>query len=159
VVDVSRLSEITTYKNTILTKLISNENIVKALGNNVANFLDVPFTANPRTLLFENIFPYAFVPDTQEDQQSYITIMFKFKKGKHYYKVGSIGFYVFSHKDILKTNYPWLRTDYIINQIDEIFNESKELGIGELQFNRMEDVKVSNVHSGCYIEYTDLSFN
>jgi hypothetical protein len=156
----SRLSEITKYKNTILAKLITNENIVKALGNIEANFLDVPVIPNPRTLLFKNIFPYAFVPETVEDQQAYITVMFKFKRAKsNYYKIGSIGFYIFAHKDILKTAYPWLRTDYIVNQIDEVFNQSQELGIGSLQFHRMEDVKVSNVHSGCYLEYADLSYN
>lgn len=158
----SRLSEITTYKNTILTQLIQNDNIVKALGNVSPNFLDLPSITQPRDLLFKNIFPYAFIPDSQDIQNSYITAMFKFRndtRSGNFYKLGCVGFYVFSHQDIIKTDYPWLRPDFIVGEIDMLFNESRDLGIGKLQFNRMEDVKLSNVHSGCYIEYSDMSFN
>jgi hypothetical protein len=155
----SRLSEISTYKNTILTKLIENDNIVKAIGNINADFLDTSFTGNPRELLFKNIYPFPFVPDTEDEQKCYITMKFKYKPNGNMYKLGKISIYVFAHQDILKTSYPWLRTDFIINEIDKLFNETRELGIGELQFGGMEDMKFSQVHSGICIDYVNLSFN
>lgn len=155
----SRLSEISTYKNTILTKLIQNDNIVKAVGNVNSDFMDTASISNPRELLFKNIYPFLYVPDAEEEQKCYITMKFKFKRSGSYYKVGNIRFYVFAHQDILKTDYPWLRTDYILNEIETLFNETRELGIGELQFGDMDDMKVSSAHCGSYIEYVNLSFN
>ena len=63
----SRFSEISEYKNTILTKLIQNDNIVKAVGNINSDFLDTASISNPRELLFENIYPFLYVPDTETE--------------------------------------------------------------------------------------------
>ena len=154
-----RLSEISVYKNTILTKLIENENIVKAIGNINSDFLDTPSITNPRELLFKNIFPFPYIPDAQEEQKCYITMKFKLQRSGNMFKLGEIFLYVFAHQDILKTEYPELRTDYILNELDEMFNETRDLGIGELQFGGMEDMKFSSVHSGSFIKYVNLSFN
>jgi hypothetical protein len=155
----SRLSEISTYKNTILSKLIQNENIVKAIGNINSDFLNTSAISNPRELLFNNIYPFLYVPDSQEEQKCYITIKFKFKYSGNMYKVGNVCFYVFAHQDIQKTDYPWIRTDYVLNEIETLFNETRDLGIGELQFDDMDDIKVSSSHCGSYISYKNLSFN
>ena len=155
----SRLADITTHKNTILQALINDDNIVKALGTDTVDFLDQPSISDPRDLLFNNIFPYCYVAENQEDQKSYITIMFRYKKSGRAFKVGSIGFYIFAHHDLLKTSYPHMRTDFIVNQIDELFHETTTLGIGRLQFNKMEDIKVSKYHSGTYLEYTNMDFD
>ena len=89
----------------------------------------------------------------------YITMKFKFQRSGNMYKLGKICFYVFAHQNILKTEYPWLRTDYILNELDEMFNETRDLGIGKLKVDGMDDVRFSGVHSGSYIEYVNLSFN
>jgi len=155
----ARLAEVTTYKNTILSNLIQNEDIVKALYSKEPNFLDSSTPVDAKSLLFTNIFPYAYIPNSQETQEAYITVLFKFRRYNNAIKVGRVCFYVFAHKDLLKTDYPWLRTDYIINKIEEMFNRSRDLGIGKLEFREMEDVKVSDYHSGSYIIYEDMSFN
>ena len=155
----SRLSEIPKYKNKILELLMGNDNIVKALGNNDINFLDTASISNPKDLLFENIFPYCFVPEPEDEQKTYITLMFQCRGGKFYYKIGTIGFYIFSHNDLLKTNYPEMRTDYIVNQIDTLFHENQNFGLGELQFSKRDDIKVTKYHSGIYLEYHNLSFD
>lgn len=157
--NMGRLKEIGAYKNKILELLINDDDIVKALGNNEDNYREVASISDPHDLLFNNIFPYCFVPENQEDQKTYITVVFRFKGGKYYFKMNSIGFYVFAHNDLLKTKYPEMRTDYIINQIDEIFHETQELGLGKLQFSKCEDVRISKYHSGMYLEYKDLSFD
>lgn len=155
-----RFTELGTYKNEILLKLVSDENIVKALGNNTPNFKDLSPISNPNSLIYNNIYPYAYIPEAETDMKTYITIMFNnFKLDKTFYKVGNICFYVFSHFSLMQTNYNVLRTDYILNQIDELFNRTHDLGIGKLQFSRMGDIKVSKYHFGSFIEYKDFSFN
>ena len=157
----SRFSELGSYKNVIISKLISNTNLVKAIAHNEPNFLDVSLPPIvPTSLIYKNIFPYAYVPDVEVEVKTYITIMFNnFTLEKSFYKVGNIGFYVFSHFSILPTDYNVTRTDYILNQIDILFNKTHDLGIGGAQFSRMNDIKVDKYHFGSFIEYKDFSFN
>jgi len=82
-----------------------------------------------------------------------------FKLENTFYKVGLINFYVFCNFSLQRTDYSMLRSDYLINQIDETFNKTHDLGIGSLQFYRMGDIKVSKNYFGCYIQYKDFSFN
>ena len=63
-----RLNEVPTYKNYILDTLLDNDNIVKALGNKESNFLDVASISRPKDLLFTQIYPWAFVPDPDDEQ-------------------------------------------------------------------------------------------
>lgn len=158
----SRFSELSTYKNTILSKLITNDGLVRAIYHNESNFLDasLPPITTPSSLIYKNIFPYAYIPEAQDEQKTYITVMFNnFQLDKAFYKVGNIGFYVFTHFSLMPTDYNVLRTDYILNQIDTLFNKTNDLGIGKLQFARMGDIKPSRVHFGSFIEYKDFSFN
>lgn len=139
--------------------LVSNDNIVKAIGNNQSDFLNHP-SVLPSSLMFNNIYPFLYVPEAQDEQKTYITIAFRnFRLDRTFYKIGNICFYVFSHYSLMQTDYGILRTDFIINQIDTIFNKTEQLGIGKLQFDKMDDIKISRFHIGSYIEYKDLSFN
>jgi hypothetical protein len=157
--DISRLYEVSKHKNTIMQMLINDENIVKAIGNNESNFLDITYPNQTRELLFNNIFPYPFVPDIEDEQKTYITLSLQSRSGGKYYKVGSIIFYVFTHYNLLKTDYPEIRTDYLMHKIDSLFHESDAFGIGELQFVRQSDLLVTKSHYGVLIEYRDLAFD
>jgi hypothetical protein len=75
------------------------------------------------------------------------------------YKVGVIRFYIFTHVNLLRTNYGVLRADYIANKIDEIFNQTRDLGIGKLQFEFMNDEKFTSSHYGLCLEYKNYDFN
>lgn len=156
-----RFSELGTYKSKIIQKLISDDNIVRAIGISQKNFLDKNITPpEPHSLIYNNIYPYAYIPEAEDLMKTYITIMFNnFQLNKTFYKVGDICFYVFCHFSLQETNYAILRSDYLINQIDEVFNRTHDLGIGSLQFNGMGDIKVSKYHFGSYIRYKDFSFN
>lgn len=159
----SRLSELTSYRNIIISKLISNDNIIKAVGNNESNFLGVE-SKDPSSLIYSNIFPYYYalssLNQTNQEQKTFITMMFKnLRLENRIFKVSSICFYVFTHFLLMPTDYGSLRTDYILNQIDQTFNQTKELGIGELQFEKLDDMPFSPYHFGSAITYKDFSFN
>lgn len=155
----SRLAELGEYKNTILLKLINNDNLVRAVNNPESDFLTNP-VADPSSIIYSNLFPYKFVPDIQSGEKTFITMMFSdFQLVNTVYKSGCIWFYVFTHKNLMKTDYGILRSDYIINQIDEVMNQSRELGIGKLQFEGMSDFSVSEDYLGGWIKYKNYDFN
>jgi len=156
----ARFTELGEYKNTILSELVTNKNIVKALGNSESNFLDISPIDNPMSLIWNKIFPYSYVPEAQAEQKSYITVLFHgFRLVNGEFKAGYITFYVFCHHSLMRTSYSSLRTDMIVNYIDEIFNKTTNLGIGKLQFEKMDDIKIDSNHFGCAVTYKDYSFN
>ena len=147
------------YKNKVLQKLIENENIAKAVGNNSANFLSVEID-DPYDLLYKNIYPYTHVPETNEEEKTFITISFRdFRYVNRKFVAGRIKFNVFTHlKGLMRTN-EGLRTDFIISEICEMFNESNEFGIGKLQFDIMDEYYVDTKFSGHYIQFINVDFN
>jgi len=155
-----RLKELSDYKNKIISKIIDNENLVKALSNNTEDFLDQPLISDVTSIIYKNVFPYKYIPSAQETASSYITMAFtNFSPQNREFKVGNIYFYIICHNNLLKTNYGCLRYDYIVNLIDEIFNDTGNISIGDFKFDSMSDFQVDSNHIGCWICYEARSFN
>lgn len=158
-----RFTELGTNKTVILTKLIEDENIVKCLINNQSDFLtpSIPVDFDVTSLIYSQIYPYRFVPPTQTEAKTFITMAFSYKPDRNnelLFKNGSIYFYIITHNSLLTTDYGILRYDYLINQIDEIFNSSRDIGIGKLPFYDMGDITVNENYSGVYLAYRTTEF-
>jgi hypothetical protein len=127
--------ELPMYKNTIMMKLLSNENLVKALANNQSNFLDYNMPEDVTTLIYSQIYPYKKATTTITDTKSYITMAFdNFRPigGSNSVKSGRIVFFIICHNELIRTDYG-LRTDYVLSEIDSIFNGLHGMGIGGLE--------------------------
>jgi hypothetical protein len=155
-----KLKELSVYKNKIVSALISNNDLIKALTNNTEDFLDQPLIPDVTTTIYKNIFPYKIIPIVQNEANSYITMAFtNFNLQGREFKNGTINFYILCHNSLLRTSYGFLRYDYIVNQIDELFNRATDIGIGELKFENMSDFQVGDNYIGCWISYKVLDFN
>lgn len=151
----SRFEELGQNKTTILMKLIEDERIVKCLTNNEQNFLDVPLPVNfdSTSCIYNTIFPYRFIPTTQESAKSFITMRFGYRSNGRTFKIGSIYFYLIVHNTLLTTSYGSLRYDMLLNYIDEVFNSSEELGFDDLEFSETDEFIVNESYCGIYISY------
>lgn len=140
--------------------MIEDENILKCLVNNQSNFLDVslPVNFDPTSLIYDSIFPYKFIPDVQTKPKTFITMSFRYKPRGMYFKNGSIYFYLICHNSLIRTTYGSLRYDMLVNYIDEIFNSSRDITIGKLEFYDMGDFSVNDNYSGVYLEYRLTEF-
>ncbi|KUO75707.1 MAG: hypothetical protein APF81_17680 [Desulfosporosinus sp. BRH_c37] len=159
-IEISRFQELSQNKNIILMKLIESEGIVKCLVNNESNFLDIhlPDDFDRTSLILSKVYPYRFVPTPQMEPQTFITMKFGYRPNGMTFKNGSIYFYIISHNSLLKTKYDMLRYDYLVNKIDELFNSSRDLGIGKLPFYDMDEFVVNENYSGVYIAYKTTEF-
>jgi hypothetical protein len=155
-----RFQELGQNKNSILMKLIENDDIVKCLTRNESNFLDPPLPSDfdRSSLIYNNIYPYKFVPTVETTAKTFITMSFGYKPNGMTFKNGSIYFYIITHKDLLRTDYGVLRYDFLVNKIDEVFNSSRDLGIGKLPFYGMDDILVNDNYSGIYLAYKSTEF-
>lgn len=148
------------YKENILFKLVDSENITKAIVNKNESYLDTSLSVDPISLIYKNIFPYKRVPDINEETETFITLRVGgFKLINGIYKSGYIIFYVFTHNSLMKTSYGMTRVDYIIGEIDELFNKATDIGGRNLIFDGMDEFDIHNNYSGSWIRYKIMDFN
>ena len=74
------------------------------------------------------------------------------------FKNGSIYFYIITHNSLLKTDYGMLRYDFLVNKIDEVFNSTRDIGIGKLPFYDMGDIQINENYCGAYLVYKTTEF-
>jgi hypothetical protein len=161
VIKISRFAELGTNKDSIMMNLITDDNIVKALYFKERDFLSqsIPVGFNRKRLIYSNIYPYRFVPKITQDQSTFITMSFNFKPCGVTFKYGFIYFYIITHESLVRTDIGMLRYDYIINQIDELFNRSRDITIGQLEFNDMDEFILHDGNwVGAYIKYKAVDF-
>jgi len=134
----SRFAELATNIPIVTEKLACNDNIAKALYFNEPDFLSqaFPIDFNRKSLVYNKIYPYQFIPDIEDKQSSFITMDFEFEPCGSEYRYGHIYFYIIVHKNLLRNDTGMLRHHYILNQLDETFNKIRNISIGKLQSGR-----------------------
>ncbi|GAV11289.1 hypothetical protein [Paenibacillus sp. NAIST15-1] len=156
----TRLCELSTMKTEIMTRIISNKNLCKALYYNDPDFLDKIEINDPYSLLYDRVFPYRRVPEVEDEAKTFINLsLSRFRKIDNSFKDGLITIFVITHTDLVRTDYGILRYDYIINEIDELFNQKRGLGIGKLEFAGMDELYVNKKFIGISVSYKPVDFN
>lgn len=156
----SRFESLSQDKITIMMKLLESQELCKVLIYNDTNFLDQPDIANPPILIYDRIYPHRFVPDTSLTMKSYITLSFgNYKAVNNAYKSGLMYISCFTHQSLFKTDYGVLRPDYMLHLIDKQVNGLRDVGIGGVQFHKMDELYVNEMYSGNVVVYKLYDFN
>ena len=121
-----QLEEFFDYKNTLMEDLLTNEDIVALISD------DVPFE-KAKTLAYQQVFPYEYVPDTVEKGKTFVCFDVDLHKaeGKTFY-LPAIYIWVFAHKSRLRLPEGGVRTDKLCSKIAGVINGSRKYGLGEL---------------------------
>lgn len=164
----SNLSQLSTYRNTIINRIIQNQGIIKALYYNNSNFLDKPdVTMNEiaKDIMYSYIYPFNFIPSSSEELKNakgYLTISIPSVipvSRNVYFNKGEICISVYLHKDMFKTDYGFIRTDYLAQEIHQIFNGARDIGMGELEFMGYKEAPLNADYHGFLLKYKPVDFN
>lgn len=122
--------ELSSYRDIILNQLISNPNIIQAVGNNRKDFLSNPDNSIiPSSLLYTKIYPYRFICKPADEQATFITFYLygngKISADNDAFKYTYIGFDIYSHYELLRTDENCLRFDFIVSEIYEMIHNQK----------------------------------
>ncbi|ASA21822.1 hypothetical protein [Paenibacillus donghaensis] len=154
------LSEITDYKNTIMNRVLEDQELCKAIFYTDQGFLEQENIEDTSDLIHKNIFPHRFIPNISEDAKTYITLsMTNYRLVKSSYKSGLIAIYMFTHRDLFKTDYGYSRMDFILTKIEELMNNKRGLGIGKLEFAGLNEYVVNEKFQGYVLSYQPMDFN
>ena len=133
----AHLEEFTTYKQTLMQALCTNENIVDLLK------LDGDSESiTGREMRYKRIFPYNYVPLTTEKATTFIC----FSVVAPRVKSGVIStlkliVWVFTHQNLMKTK-DGMRTDLLVSEIDKILNGSNKYGLGRVELQSCDIMQV-----------------
>lgn len=153
---------LTGLKYKIILKIISDEELLKALVINDEDFLDVVPTEeqnqllqSPINLIRTQIFPYKFIPLPSEIEKTYITTSFvNFRKVSNIYKNGVVYFYIIIPRRLEKTSYG-LRYDFIADRLEELFENGN---IGEFELDERGDLDFGEKYLGHYVRFKIKDF-
>ncbi|MFJ8247294.1 hypothetical protein [Peribacillus asahii] len=163
----SAIQKIPEYKMSILNRVLESEVLSKLLFYNEPKALFNPDLTEDQKqeLLYSKVFPYRFVPNPIEDQDTFLTVGINgFRRNQEGfqiyddYQAGEIYFYVFAHVDIMRTTHG-VRQDLMLGELDRIFDGSTEFGMGELKLRYVNELWMHNNKFGGYsIAFTVVDF-
>lgn len=117
------------YKNRLMEAFVMNERIVELLSDKV-EFRDA------KQLIYRQVFPYEYVPETVEYGQTFICVDVDIQKvNSNLTMQPTIYVWVFTHKSLLRLPEGGVRTDAICSEIDAALNGSRLFGMGELSLS------------------------
>lgn len=157
------VEKIPEYKMKVMNKLLESDVIAKLLyyKSQDAMFNKDLTDEEKEDLFYKNIYPFRFVPDTIEEQNTYITFDVGRIRGLEVgyniyddYLSGQVTFYLFTHVELMRTH-NGIRQDLLLAEMSKLFNKDRTLGIGELNIRGVEVFYMHNNKFGGYM----LSFS
>lgn len=130
-------NEIIEYKNRVIKDILFNDD--EALSHEIVSAINAEFLGDEESLLYQNIFPYLRIPDTQTEAKSYITMsvdMPKVSTKNYFFKDMLITINVIVHQELMEmpVQYSATRADYIASLINKIFNQNPHYGNAPLEY-------------------------
>jgi len=160
----NRFEDLSLNKIKLMEAIYNNDNITKALlyRKETSSFLDrvIPAEFDRTSLLYSQIWPWKYIPQITDEANIHITSNFVFKPHDHMYKVSNFYLYVISHKSLMGCD-QGLVNDFIISELDKIFNQTRLVGIGRVEFSGMYEFTTDNSSNflGSCIEYKTYEFS
>lgn len=122
------------YKNRLMEDLVTNPEIVKLLKNDC-----VP-PENPKDLIYTQIFPYEYVPDTIDTANTFICydVDISGVSNKTFLQP-TIYLWTFTHRKLLRLpDNNGIRVDKLCSEIAKTLNGSRYYGLGELELSSVK---------------------
>lgn len=149
-----QLNEFFDYKNQLMEDLLTNPKIVRLLDDDF-----VP-TEDPGSLVYKQVFPMEFVPDTVEHGQTFICCDVDIQRSLNKtYLLPTLYVWVFSHKSKLRLPEGGVRTDRLCAEIAETINGSRKYGLGELNLYSAKRFAPMTDYQGKVLTFQATDFN
>lgn len=123
-----QLEEFYDYKNQLMEDLLTNETILRLLND------DNEITDTPEKLMYTQVFPYEYIPDTVEHGYTFICCDVDVQRAQNKtFLTPVLYIWEFTHKSKLRLpDGGGVRTDRLASEIAKTINGSRMYGLGEL---------------------------
>ena len=132
--DIQNIDDDIIRKKRVIGEMLYNDpDIIEVLDN---PNIDPTF---PEDIMYNNIYPFIRIPDTQDKSKSYITFMLddmEIPQNNRAMKSQILKVVIFVHKDLIKTKFGADRHDLLAYLVKDVFHLSNALG---MQLNLVYD--------------------
>lgn len=142
------------YKNQLVKDLVTNDRIVELITDKAASSVDAA------SLIYTQIFPYEYIPDTVEQGKTFICCDVDVQKTLNsLYLSPCIYVWVFTHKSLLRLEKGGVRTDALCAAITDAINGSHYYGLGELDLYSVRRFAPISDYQGKLMTFNATEFN
>lgn len=148
-----QLDELFDYKNQLMADLLTREDIVALIDETVE-------LKNAKKLVYKQVFPYEYVPDTVEEGKTFICCDVDIQKAVNKtYLLPTLYVWVFTHKNKLRLPEGGVRTDRLVSKIASAINGSHYYGLGELDLYSVKRFAPMTDFQGKVMTFYATDFN
>ena len=149
-----QLNEFFDYKNRLVADMVTNPEIVSLLRDDAVENYD------PSTLVYTQIFPFEYVPETLEHGQTYICCDVDVQKTSSKTFLSPVIYvWVFTHKSKLRLDKGGVRVDKLCSEIAKTLNGSRYYGLGELDLYSVKRFSRITDYQGKVMMFVAKDFN
>jgi len=148
-----QLEEFFDYKNTLIADLLTNEKVVRLLDETIP--MD-----ETQSLVYKQVFPLEYIPDTIEHANTYICIDVDIQRALNKtFLLPTIYVWVFTHRSKMSLPQGGVRTDKLCSEISKIINGSRYFGLGELELSSVKRFAPMTDFQGKVMVFNAKEFN
>lgn len=148
-----QLNDFFDYKNKLMEDLITNKSIVSLIKDGT----DVD---NAASLIYTQVFPYEYVPETVQTGGTYICFDVDIQNvSNKTFLTPVLYVWVFAHKSNLRLPEGGVRTDKLCSEICEAINGSRYYGLGELSLYSVKRFAPMTDYQGKLMTFYAKEFN
>lgn len=152
----ARTSPITRYKKKLVSSIVTSPELVELLDN---SYVEDGECVDSDELIYKQVFPYYYIPDTQTDAKSYVIMKVNGLgiKNKIYNKA-EVFICVISHQGIMKAK-GGTRIDKMGEIVEELFNGRDDFGFGEMELKYNIEDEINTTHRCRILKFMVEDFN
>lgn len=150
---------ITEYKMNLISSMINHPDLVWLIDK---SYIDVDGECDSaEELIYENIFPYNYIPKTQTEAKAYVLVKVDVPKTHDkMYKSVVVTIITISHQDIMKVDEKsGTRIDLMGDEIEYLFNGRDDFGFGEMDLVSNIEADINDTHRCRVIRFSVDDFN
>lgn len=149
-----QLDEFFDYKNQLMEDLLTNQTVVRLLSD------DCEVVDEPESLMYKQVYPFEYVPDTVEHGQTFICCDVDIQRSVNKtFLLPVLYIWVFSHKSKLRLPEGGVRTDRLASEIAKAINGSRNYGLGELDLYSVKRFAPITDYQGKVMMFQATDFN
>jgi hypothetical protein len=149
-----QLDEFYGYKNRLMEDLLTNQTILRLLDD------DFCATDKPGDLVYKQVFPHEYIPDTIEHGQTFICCDVDIQRSLNKtFLLPVLYVWVFSHRSKLRLPEGGVRTDKLCSEIAKALNGSRFYGLGELDLYSVKRFAPITDYQGKVLTFQAQEFN
>ncbi len=149
-----QLDEFFHYKNQLMNDLLTNKQIIRLLSGETKQI------SSPEELLYSQVFPYEYMPDTVTHGKTYICCDVDIQRAPtKTFLSPTMYIWVFTHKSLMRLPEGGVRVDKLCSEIAKTINGSRYYGLGELDLDSTRRFAPISDYQGKVLTFKATDFN